>query len=482
MDQHFLSRASRIPHHGLGLSVDVYSPCLFDLLTELSRHHLHYGYLEIFKAHERALERVRSSFPDSLLEYHAEGLWVTQPDLWAAYPIEQEIQETATHLQVLGSSWCNHECASKQMTGYSFGTYLPPVLTVESANVTAGNAVVLQQRMDALLQTVARTAPLLLLETPPLTYFGFGDMPYPEFFQTLTELVPCGLVLDIGHVWTVYRYTGQWRSQTIEQFLKEFLDTFPLTRVVQIHIAGLAPHQRDAKTDDKRGSLPPAWIDSHGSPIPDVLFDMLDQVLAHPGLTHLKGLAMEVDTKSMPVIVEEYRRFIERYAWWKRETEQKVGTVVSAEPVLKGTPLTGCCAFDNSSSTEALTKQYRDYVQVVRKRASPSVLPGEKESVDRDLERYSETYLPFEILEWGGDLREMFPRTVAHLQAKGISLSRFLDFWFEHPRPNHEPFDFFLLKIQRFVEFVEMEDRSALELAKQEALDLRNGYELANAL
>ncbi|MBI5776559.1 MAG: hypothetical protein HY444_04135, partial [Nitrospirae bacterium] len=43
IDQEFLKRVTRIPHHGLGLSVDVYTPDLFELVGELERRGLDYG-------------------------------------------------------------------------------------------------------------------------------------------------------------------------------------------------------------------------------------------------------------------------------------------------------------------------------------------------------------------------------------------------------------------------------------------------------
>ena len=36
-----------------------------------------------------------------LLEYHADGLWVTQPDWRTAYPVEEELGIAASHLQEL---------------------------------------------------------------------------------------------------------------------------------------------------------------------------------------------------------------------------------------------------------------------------------------------------------------------------------------------------------------------------------------------
>jgi len=113
VDREFLWRWSRVPFHGLGLSVDVYSPDLFELVAALEARGLRYGYLEIFKAAQAALTLVRRRLPDVLLAYHAEGLWITQPDLEASYPVESELVAASTHLRALGSYWMNHECAAK---------------------------------------------------------------------------------------------------------------------------------------------------------------------------------------------------------------------------------------------------------------------------------------------------------------------------------------------------------------------------------
>lgn len=130
----------------------------------------------------------------------------------------------------------------------------------------------------------------------------------------MTEQTACGLVLDIGHLWTVYRYTGAWRRQTVESFVAEFLDEFPMERVIEIHVAGLAefPTRPDSVTAADAPDRP-YWIDAHGAPIPALLFEMLSQVLAHPRLRSLKGVALEVDTKPIATIIEEYGRFVTRF-------------------------------------------------------------------------------------------------------------------------------------------------------------------------
>ncbi|MBI5410725.1 MAG: DUF692 family protein [Nitrospirae bacterium] len=476
VNQEFFRRVSRIPHHGVGLSVDVYQPDLFELLDALERQSLAYGYLEIFKAAQPALASVRRRLPDKLLAYHAESLWVTQPDWTTAYPYEEEIAATAGRLQALGSRWLTHECASKQMAGYAFGTYLPPLFTRAGAEVAAEHIRLVQGRLDQQFDTLGGRVPLFLFELPPLTYFAFGDCPIAEFFRFIADLTPCGMVLDIGHLWTVYRYSGEFGRKGPNEFLSEFLETFPLERVVQIHVAGLAEHEADDRVSD-----PARWIDAHGAPIPELLFDMLEQVLAHPTLRHLKGIALEVDNKAVPQIVREFRQFTERFAWWDRQNrlshparpdeglpvfhgERSRASVATGQEVLVGEP--------------ELLVQYDLYAQIITGRMQAGRLPtcGLEPGA---LEVYSRVYLPHEILHWGGDLRDMFPEICRRLDRAGIALESFVGYWMREPRRSLAPYDFFLLKLDRFVDFVREVFPEAAETAERETVELKKAYQTA---
>jgi len=480
----FERRARVIPDHGLGLSVDLYSPDLFDLIevleTEAGGAGVPCGYLEIFKAAEQGLARVRRRLPGVTFNYHAEGLWVTQPDMATAYPLEAELETAARHLRILGSHWFTHECASKQMAGYSFGTYLPPVYTRAAAAVVASNVDRVQGALDRRLGGDEGRGPLLLLEMPPLTYFAFGDLAVPEFFRLVAEATPCGLVLDIGHLWTVARYTGAWRSQSLQRFVQAFLERFPLDRVIQIHVAGLAVHEPPSHGDRHVGDGEPVpWIDAHGAPIPAVLFDMLDQVLAHPGLVNLKGVALEVDTKSIPEIVREFGAFRRRFARWV-ERPGPVGIGGSASSVPAARP--GSRGSAEQEAGADLVHLYADYAravagvdwEAVRRLPALGIEPG-------SLEAYR-TYLRHEILAWGGALTDMFPQTCKALERAGVALDEFLAFWFREARPATTPYDFFLLKVERFREFVGETLPSAASLAAREAEDLRQAYQTVNEL
>jgi uncharacterized protein (UPF0276 family) len=466
IEREFVERAARIPWHGLGLSVDAYTPDLFELVDALERNGLDYGYLEMFKAAPAVLESVRRRLPEARLAYHAEGLWVTQPDPERLSPFDAGLDEAAEQLRILGSHWLNHECAAKQMAGYAFGTYLPALFTEASAEVTATNIAKVQRRLDR-----DGMSPLFLLETPPLTYVGFGDLGLAEYFRLVTELTPCGVVLDIGHLWTVYRYTGAWRRRSLTAFLAELLDAFPLERVVEIHMAGLAPHER-VQAEVCASGDPPLWIDAHGAPILEVLSDMLAQVLEHKGLIHLKGVALEVDTKPIPRIVEEFSRAQARFGprivhEASRKFEVRSSTLETR--LLNLEPRT--------SNRESLARQYDLYARIVTGRAKDGlpVLGGDASA----LSHYIEQYLPHEILEWGGALRQMFPETSRELDGTGIKLDEFVSFWFREPRETGQAYDFFLLKIARFVEFIREALPDSIDTAEREAQALRDGYRAA---
>lgn len=479
MQSEFTQRAKSLPAHGLGLSVDVYSPDLLHLVQALREAGLEPGYLEVFKATTSAMQWVRRQLPDIKLPYHGEGLWSTQPEFPDSISGRQGVAEACAQITALHSAWLNHECATKQMAGYAFGTYLPPLYTELSARMTAENLAYLQCRVDQYARGNGIDPALVLLEMPPLTYFGCGTLAIPEFFRTVTDRAACGVVLDIGHLWTVYRYTGSWRRQRLEEFAADFLDAFPMERVIEIHVAGLAEF---AKPPDCRaeadGSSLPYWIDAHGAPIPEVLFDLFAQVLAHPRLTSLKGVALEVDTKPIAMIVEEFKQCRARFETRVNELQQSCTAALS--------PATGRSAEMGQILTvderEDLQRQYGTYVQFVTTQ-NPGSMPVDQSLLGGSLEnlpRYRDSYLPHELLHWGGDLQDMFPRTCRALCEAQIPLERFVPFWFSRPRSEQEDYDFFLLKIHRFVEFVGETCLSASAIVDGEAEELRAAYRAAN--
>jgi uncharacterized protein len=285
------------------------------------------------------------------------------------------------------------------------------------------------------------------------------------------------LVLDIGHLWTVYRYTTACRRMSLERFVGEFLDEFPLERVVEIHIAGLACHESVGQSKGEKGL--PEWIDAHAAPIPSMLFTMLEQVLAHSNLVSLRAVALEVDTKPIEMIVGEYAEAVRRFSSVVQRTMAR-GTPV--EPSMEMAPHPASIQMPVSQSDrQQLRDDYTRYAQIISGQVPVAGLEWQEAAVEATgMTRYRTCYLPYEILHWGGDLVEMFPQTCRVLAERGIDLTEFVAFWFRSPRPLTHSYDFFLLKIERFLEFVTERALDLQGCAQQECDILRQAYAEAN--
>lgn len=74
----------------------------------------------------------------------------------------------------------------------------------------------------------------------------------------------------------------------------------------------------------------------------------------------------------------------------------------------------------------------------------------------------------------------MFVESCRRLRERDVSLDGFVAFWFREPRPLSGTYDFFLLKIQRFVEFVREVAPELQDIAESEAAQLRHAYHYVN--
>jgi uncharacterized protein (UPF0276 family) len=108
----------------------------------------------------------------------------------------------------------------------------------------------------------------MLLENPS-TYIRFSESTIPEvdFLAELSKRTGCGLLLDINNVFVSAKNHG---TQPLA-----YLDTFPLDRVMEIHLGG-----HDEEVDDVGA---PLLIDTHGSPIAETVWTLYAQVIARTG-------------------------------------------------------------------------------------------------------------------------------------------------------------------------------------------------------
>ena len=108
----------------------------------------------------------------------------------------------------------------------------------------------------------------MLLENPS-SYLAFSESTWSEtdFLTELVKRTGCGLLLDVNNVFisaTNLGYSPQG-----------YIDAYPLDSVGEIHVGG-----HDEDTDDKGAAL---LIDSHGKPVVDPVWSLLDYTLARSG-------------------------------------------------------------------------------------------------------------------------------------------------------------------------------------------------------
>ncbi|MCX8224649.1 MAG: DUF692 domain-containing protein [Sulfitobacter sp.] len=108
----------------------------------------------------------------------------------------------------------------------------------------------------------------MLLENPS-SYLAFAEstLSETEFLSELVRKTGCGLLLDVNNVFISATNLGLSAQQ--------YIDAYPLAHVGEIHVGG-----HDEDTDDTGA---PLLIDSHGKPVVDPVWALLDYTLAQTG-------------------------------------------------------------------------------------------------------------------------------------------------------------------------------------------------------
>lgn len=118
----------------------------------------------------------------------------------------------------------------------------------------------------------------MLLENPS-SYLAFAESTMSEtaFLAQLVQRTGCGLLLDVNNVFI--------SATNLSVSPQAYIDDYPLDAVGEIHVGG---HDED---EDDHGA--PLLIDSHGAPVVDPVWALLDFTLARSGP---KPVLVEWDT------------------------------------------------------------------------------------------------------------------------------------------------------------------------------------------
>lgn len=132
----------------------------------------------------------------------------------------------------------------------------------------------------------------MLLENPS-SYLAFAESTYSEtdFLAALVARTGCGLLLDVNNVFISATNLGLGAQA--------YIDAYPLEAVGEIHVGG---HDEDS---DDQGA--PLLIDSHGAPVVDPVWTLLDYTLARSGPRPVL-VEWDTDVPEWPVLREEAAR------------------------------------------------------------------------------------------------------------------------------------------------------------------------------
>ena len=123
-----------------------------------------------------------------------------------------------------------------------------------------------------------------LIENPSY-YIAYGDstMSEAEFLTRLVEGADCGLLLDVNNIY-VNAHNHGYDAHA-------FVDALPLSRVVQLHMAGHLV-------------LPDVIIDTHGADVPPSVVDLFQHVMTQTGPVSTV-LERDHNVPDLPAMIDE---------------------------------------------------------------------------------------------------------------------------------------------------------------------------------
>jgi uncharacterized protein (UPF0276 family) len=250
---------------GVGLGIDIFDGQP-DFRKLIKHHRKGFDFLEVYSRGDwEHTDEPFAQIPDSVPRtYHHEGLDPVGPHLCPDGPIDGCVKNQ----KLLNPPWTVEELAVRHIDGKYTDFFFPAILNTECVKATVANLNALHARL-----------PIPLLPENAPYEFNVGSMHLFDFMNEVAHGADCGLVLDLGHVWSwqLCVNKGDTPDHGIER-----LD---LSRIIEVHLAGARIEETPA------GRI---YRDLHGAgPIPDESMHLLRVLL--PKLPNLKAITIEVE-------------------------------------------------------------------------------------------------------------------------------------------------------------------------------------------
>jgi uncharacterized protein (UPF0276 family) len=277
----FAERVARLPRLGLGVSTEYGAgdaPGALDPLALRDAHPAFARFLEVGIETAKGLDRHAVAWTERGLPttYHYLDVNLDEPEDFDAEWLD-DVRAIAARLRpawMCGDAGFWH--LGRRERGHML--LLPPVLTRDGADAIADGVVRLREAAGH----------EVLPENPPGQVF-LGDLHVLDFFARVAERADTGLLLDCAHLAIFQRLRGLPPLAA--------LDGYPLDRVVELHVAGGTPRDRDGF----------AWVDDDHTPA--VLADtwaIVEHVV--PRTPNLRGVVLECERNPMAACVASFER------------------------------------------------------------------------------------------------------------------------------------------------------------------------------
>lgn len=181
--------------------------------------------------------------------------------------IDQDYLEAVAGVaDAVDAPWVSDHLCFTRAGDFELANLTPVVRTLERAKAVAMNSQRVQDRLGRpfLLENIT-----YYLDLP-------GELTEAEFITEVMEQCDCGLLLDLNNL-ALNAHNHGFDAQ-------KFLDSIPLERVVQVHLAGNSPEM----------VCEGLMLDGHDAPVGEEVFDLL-AVLAQRQA--LKGALIERDER-----------------------------------------------------------------------------------------------------------------------------------------------------------------------------------------
>lgn len=172
-------------------------------------------------------------------------------------------------------AWSTHE-----------GAFLNDLLPLPYTEATLSRV---SDHIDELQNTIGRQ---MMLENPS-SYLAFDESTWsePDFLREVAQRTGCGLLLDVNNVFV--------SATNLNYDPKQYIADYPLEHVGEIHLGG---HDED---EDDHGK--PLLIDSHGVPVVDPVWALLDHTLSLSGPRPIL-IEWDTDVPEWPILHAEAER------------------------------------------------------------------------------------------------------------------------------------------------------------------------------